>query len=396
MASIEIECPNCHLRLHVSQEFVGRKAQCRSCSAKFVIQPLSLDDSVLGWLAEGPAAEVEEPVTAPQAAAVQAAVKSAQARAAGKPRKPVDRAGESWISPAIAPPVSGSGVQLAHVDQLGAFFTFPAGSLMNDEFRTSLPRCCLCCGATNSLKVHLVVWTSKLPDRDRLRLKENSVQVHLRAEELMRLDAARLLSMLPLIPNLPAPYNLPMPYFICIRCSPIGAIMTHVRPRPDGGEECELGIASLKRAAEFYAHNCGRDDRYQSLLSLADRRTLDPWRSLPLAVQNRISHWFEKSDGEHFLSYVPDEDFAKTEAGQGGLVLTNKRLVYHKFSATREIPLTEKLELRADQADGRPLLEIASPSAQPVVLRCDTTATDAIRAILKEAGVAYTYRSFAQ
>ena len=114
---------------------------------------------------------------------------------------------------------------------------------------------------SNALNVHLVIWPSKLPDRDRMHMKDAGVHVRTTIEQLGRLSGPELLAQLPRQPNVPTPYDLPMPYYICNRCSPVGAIIAHVRPKPDGSEECELGIASLRRAAEFLAHNLGASTR---------------------------------------------------------------------------------------------------------------------------------------
>jgi hypothetical protein len=193
---------------------------------------------------------------------------------------------------------------------------------------------------------------------------------------------------------MPAPFDLPMPYFICNRCTPAGAVMTNVRHLPDGTEECELGVASLKRAADFYARNVGREQAdYQQIVDAIDARKNDPWKGLPLAVRNRLENWYRPHEGERFVCYIPDHDFAKAEAGMGGLVLSDKRMVYRKFSAQAEIRLDERVEVHAENTPDHYTVRIGRPGEKPMALHCDPSALEVIRQTLRRVGAQYTYRT---
>ena len=382
---LDIQCPSCHVRLRVPVEYLNKRARCKACGHVFVIKPPSLEDSIMEWLAE--ADEFEDasaskagetmyvpPPPRPQAPAVSA-----------PPRR------QAAVTPSVTAKMP---LRLSHVDTLGAFFLFPPSLLEDPEFRSSMPRCCLSCGVTHSLKLHLVIWSSKLADRDRTKFRVPALQGNIRTEDLVRMSGTKLLGALPRVPNMPSPFDLPMPYFICNRCSPVGAVMTHVRTSPTGQQECELGIASLRRAAEFFAHSLGRDHPdYACLAREIKRRKGDPWKALPLSVRNRLEHWLQLESGEKFICYIRDLDFAKGEAGMGGVAMTDRRIVYHKYAAQREIRLTERIELRAENTHDHYLLRIGRPGERPFVLHCEPSSTEIIRQTLRRAGAKYTYKT---
>ncbi len=393
MPTVRVRCPHCETQFRVPRVHLGRKGRCAECQAVFVLSASDLEDSVMEWLALEEIQGQAQAQAAPQAAPPVQAVRGGPATA-----RPA-------VSPARAEPArrargaptqdrSRSGMlRLAHVDAMGAFFTFPSWLLGDSAFRASLPRCCLCCGVTHGLTVHLIVWPSKLPDRDRMGLRNEFFRVSLGMEELAHLSGVQLLEVLPKVPNMPPPFDEPMPYFICHRCSPAGAIMAHVRPTNDTVDECELGIASLRRAAEFLANSLGREHPdYQCLLKEAERRRRDPWIGLPLAVRNRIAQWFSAQEGEKFLCYLRDHDFAQAEAGSGGLVVTSSRLIYHKYAGHHEIPLGQPLVLEVVHKADKFQLRITAPDCHPVTLHCDSGAVDVVRCALRGAGAHFTYR----
>lgn len=379
MAKLKQNCPNCKMEIVFDDRHLGCKARCRTCGDVFMLTPMDLEDSVAGWLLE----DVEDLTPPPPSA------KAPPVHRAAAPAPAVTRAASAGGSQAGTLPI-----KLTHVDTMGGFFIFPPSLLYDVGFRSSMPRHCLGCGSTSGLNVHLIVWSSKLPHRDRLRLKPGSAQVRILAETLVRLNGPELLDRLPRVPNMPEPFSLPMPYFVCNRCSPSGQVITHVRPVRGGGEVCELGIGCLKRASEFLAANVGRDSpEYRKLVDEDRQRRDDPWQSLPLAVRNRIAQWYTPDRGERFLAFIRDHDFAPTETGVGGLVLTNRRMIVHKYAAHREIDVHETLQLQAQRRKNYLDLHIGSETVKPVDLHCDFKAPDTLRTALKSLGAHYTYKA---
>ena len=446
MGLMAIDCPSCHARLRVPDQYINKRARCKGCGKAFIIKAPSLDDTVAEWLTEGsdhidtndsggtvgvppppkPSAAVARPAPppppAPRPVPVEPSERVVQRNAPAAPKAPppappqpappVPTEQELLGEPEAVPQTNGAakalaprmalgpsfgpkdGLRLSHVDVLGAFFVFPSMMLENPTFRASLPRCCLGCGVTQSLTAHLVMWSSKLAGHDPSVLTQHEIVTSVRAEVLHRLSADKLLAALPHVPNLPHPYQLPMPYFICTRCTPAGAIMTFVRPmREEGWEQCELGIASLKRAMEFVAHNLGREhEDYARLEQALREHKADAWRALPLPVRNRIESWYKAAPGERFLCYIRDSDFAQAESGMGGLVMTDRRIVFRKAKNQRELWMTDRLEIVADEEGGHYVLRIGRPGGNPAVLHCEPTAAELIRHNLKMMGANYTFR----
>jgi hypothetical protein len=387
MSLLKQSCPQCRLEISFDDRHLGRKARCKTCGKVFTLQPVDLEDSVAGWLLEDFNDSEDASAPRPRVRSIHEAMRpgtdgDGDAIGRARPATPADSS------------VNQSILRLSHVDTMGAFFLFPPTLLYDAEFRASMPRHCLGCGATHGLNVHLLLWAGKLPHRDRLRVKAESARVRILPEVLMRLDDQELLEKLPRVANLPEPFCLPTPYFVCNRCSPAGQVFTHVRPVIGGGEACELGIACLKRAAEFLAANVGRDsDEYRRLIAEDTQRRKDPWNELPLSVRNRISQWYRPLRGEQFVAFVRDHDFAPTETGQGGLVLTNRRMIIHKYAAHREIDFSNALQLQAQRRKNYLDLHVGSETVKPIDLHCDFQTPELLRKALKGLGAKYTYKA---
>jgi hypothetical protein len=109
----------------------------------------------------------------------------------------------------------------------------------------------------------------------------------------------------------------------------------------------------------------------------------DTWRGLPLAVRSRVRQWYQPLEGEQFLGYVPDGDFAKTEAGQAGMVLTNKRLICRKYASLVELPLSEELVVHVHTKDGQLQLNISGKSGKTANLATNSADSNRIRSLLQ-------------
>lgn len=405
---------------------MGKKGRCAVCKAVFKIadvvgEPATpeilSDESILGWLAipdeeiDRAAREAEKrkqarrmdrpatpepPVTqkpepAEETAAVDApaeTVKQSESEPESPQQAPADEApplDQPDQQPA-EPPADDVPIRLDHVDTMGAFFLFDSDLLYDEDFRTSFPQRCILCGTPRSLSVYLVVWSSKLSDRAK---KDRGMQERAPAvrklDDLGGLTGKDLLKVLGRVEHMPEPYCLPFPYYVCQSCSPLGAVVTDVHDSSDGMKEvCELGISSVPQAEQFVRHTAGTDSEvYRKLREVRQKAHGDAWLMLPLGVRNRIKQWFDQHEDERFVAYIPDADFAKAEAGTGGLVLTDQRLIYHKALANVEFPLTEDVHLEPKEKGSRLLIEISSPSAPRTVrLAAQPTYLDQLRSLL--------------
>ena len=366
MIKIQIICPGCKTALQVPDSAIGKKGRCATCSESFLIAPPveqaeeaskhAPDDTIMGWLDE--------------------AVRNAP--------DPADSMAGDMAS---LGPRRGFPIHLDHVDSMGAFFHFNSSLLYDTEFRSSFPQRCIVCGSRQSLSIHLIVWSGKLQGGNRKEQPIRRSPFVLELDTMQSLRGPDLLGQLPRVENVPEPYCLPFPYFICRKCSAVGTVVTEVHVDPEGnGEECELGISSLRQAEKFALAVCGPDDSGPKEIRRARKeRKGDPWKALPLAIRVRIQRWFTPDDGEKFVAYIPDADYSKAEAGLAGLVLTDQRLIYHKSVAQTEFPLAEHLTLTPRKAGSRTHLEIKSESGKTAKLSTQASTADDIQRLIQRA-----------
>jgi len=348
--NILVMCPGCNLKFKVPVHLIGKRARCNDCQTIFVLEAPRemLEDTVAEWLFEGavPPKPIDSAVGTP-------ARKPADAAKTGQP------AGQAPAAPVEARKVPGEPVRLERIDEMGAYFEFPAERLPDYQLRGSLPRKCIACSSPENLRVHLLVWTDRLPPRDQLRLQDAQTQVAGPLSQYEGQTLEEFLGRLPQIKMLPSPYNLPLPYYVCQDCSAVGEILTHVLAHGQK-EYCQIMIANLEIAADFLAANGGADSEdYHIVLEAWQRQKEDPWRTLSLGVRNRLSNWFQKKAGERFVEYYPDAEFAKAELGTAGVILTNQRAIYKKFAALREFDTNKPTNLRCIQGPDKWQMEIS-------------------------------------
>lgn len=357
MATIAVKCPSCGATLQVSSESIGRSGRCPGCGGVFCLGGQSvLEDNVMSWLNE------DEPAAAPPL----------DHPAPRQPARPED-----------PPPAANLPIRLGHMDDMGVFLLFEPSLLYQEEFRAAFPQRCIICNSHEHLLVHRVVWSNKLPARGKFGMRESySPAVH-SLSRLGRPTGRQLLAKLEKVESMPQPFCLPFPYYVCRGCSAVGAVVTDVR-NTGGHEECELGIFSLRVAQDLVRIWCGEDCPAYGQIHQALRESRgDTWRALPMAVRTRIRQWYRPLEGEHFLGYVADGDFAKTEAGLAGLVLTDQRVVCRKYASLVELPLSEQLTVRLHTKDGQLQLNISGKSGKTANLAASNAVSSRLRTMLQ-------------
>lgn len=354
-----IECPQCRRMFRVRQSLLGRSAKCPKCQRVFTlaVPEYHNEDEIMNWLDE--AAQSNQ---------------APDATAAGL--KVTDELRNGLNNSATAEQVMekrpAEKLHLHSISDMGGYFWFLAEMLVEEDFRTSLPKICANCLTNKELNVHLVQWPSKLPGWDALGKKEQHNQAVIKLSSLPDVKVSELLKHLPQHENLPYPYKLPFPYYVCEHCSPVGLIITNTS-FSSKAERCWLTISNLILASRLLARVCGSDnDAYRKLCKRSELVKEDHWRTLPLAVRTRISKWFKIKEGENFLDYLPDEDFSKAEAGIAGLVITDCRSVYHKYQTWREYPLNEPLTVTTKSTTAGTRVEMFSPAAGRSILKLDS------------------------
>lgn len=341
MSELVIACPTCAQKYRVSAEREGHRAQCKKCGQKFLIQkdqPID-DDTILGW--------VMDDNTADHSVLGSTSIFNG----AGSSVEPFKRPTLSRWRP-IDPPEKPR-ITFDHVDDKGAHFYFSARELRYPDIRSSFPLRCVHCLTAQDLTVHLVIWGDKLPHKDPFHIEELRTKAQGRLDQMLRAHKDRWFDQLEPMLVLPPPFCNPFPYFVCHKCESVGEVDTEVFNR-EGQDICRMIIPNIEIALMFYANNGGKGTPGYKLISDSSMRQQDEkWRRLATPVRNRIAHWYKPRNGEHFLAYFRDTDFSRAETGVSGLVVTDRRLIYKKYSTLRQFDINEggELDIKADRRD---------------------------------------------
>ena len=248
-------------------------------------------------------------------------------------------------------------LHLHSVQRLSTNFWFPVETLKDAEFRASFPQVCASCVKEKHLKVYLVSWPSKLIRSQAYGGLEPRSRSVARLDELPKIDPVEILSYLPLQEPAPSP-------MIC-RFPTTSAKAARWRTKwwerlrsPGEGERCWLSVANIEVARLFLATNCGTEDEdYYRLIGQRDIHKANTWHTLPNSIRSRLSGWYKPIAEEVFIDYLRDED-PGMEAGDAGLVITDRRLVYHKEQTWRNFPFTENLTITTESAPEGTRVEI--------------------------------------
>lgn len=262
-------------------------------------------------------------------AADQPAQEPEPARPAARPEKPDHRVPHLGIVD-----VGAYGVRLRfHVKM----FDLPG-------FRASLPMKCIAGGEGKDLIARPLPWVDKAtghfvnPGELEARYELN-VRAHQSPREVLQVMSA--------INELSAPFNQPIPYYVSRERAKDVSIHCETFGTPEG-VQCEVVIPSGPYALEWLGRVngvCGED--YERLEAEVLKFEAKAWRAIPQEVRHRLGVWFDFQAGERFLGYFNDSDFAKSEAGLAGVVLTDHRVVYCKYHHHGSFDLAEDIRLAA-------------------------------------------------
>jgi predicted Zn finger-like uncharacterized protein len=344
MNSVIVVCPHCGAKLAVSEQSIKAHVRCGRCKEKFPIVPTApkpVEDVVASWLTGEDGSGDDAPP-------------------GEDPGMDMNISGEDLLS-ATPPPAAASDspdeapatagarpdARIVKVDGQGTLIEFATNLLQQPDFRAAFPRQCIRCDARMHLRAHAVIFTPQLMDSMSLEAEHKAGELVLSNEEVQGLTNQQMLDRLPAVPNIPPPGNLPMPYWICDMCSGSGQVSGQIQVnRETGGGFCRLLIRNPRRALGFIDSAVGNGiEGYQLVKDRADQLAENPWDNLAEVVQHRIQQWFQPRPGEQFLSYTPDRDYARTEDGMAGVLVTNQRLLAHYSRRHREALVTEALEL---------------------------------------------------
>lgn len=229
---------------------------------------------------------------------------------------------------------------IQEVSQAGVRVAFDSSWLDHLGFRCSVPVRGIFNGTTqrDQLVARPFIWLDRAPN-----LFPSAAEAEMRYQQhlLENWTIRDVIEAIGLIEGMPRPFCYPMPYYIdqehlnlSIQCS------TYLRP--DGGITCMVLVPNPQVALEWVRNVNGVWAPEYELLEheLAIMRS-DNWAALPEQIRQRLSVWCRFRPREHFLLYIRDADLTVRDAGLGGLVLTDQRLIYHKFHHLSQIDLQE-------------------------------------------------------
>lgn len=361
-----VRCPACSQKYRVSRATVGQKARCKKCQTSFRIgaEPALDDDTIVAWvMSDGD----------PGSGSVMGSTSLFPVSAA-----PAEERVEEPRPRTVSPPA----VRLVRIDDRGAEFAFRVAALASEELRNSFPRKCVGCTTREHLEIHLIYWPEKMTGVDPARWQAREDHPVARLDGFPDPEDKSVLAHLPTLRDVAPPFHLPFPVFACRFCHVSKEVEGHV-VYEGGHAVCHLLIASLPIAVEFYRRNGGRDTpEYHRLVEARDTRR-DPWRELDAETRHRISQWFEPKGGEKFVRLFRDAEFGVTDMAHGGIVLTDRRLVFKKYAAHRDYRLDEpcRLEIRP-QAD-HVVFQLLEEGHRPAIFMLDRRSADDLTSRLR-------------
>jgi len=222
-------------------------------------------------------------------------------------------------------------LRLVEVKAHGVLIAFNAQLLKRAAFRASLPMACLACAEQEleQLVARPLIWTDRLTDHSHATSHVAArYELPARSHPAPREMAA---AMRP-IDEMPPPYNHPVPYYVCKRCASHVQVQAHTVAHGQG-TFCEATIPSPLVALQWLGNVngiCG-DDYLELESHCAASGGDEAWDALPEQIRGRLAGWYQPVDGERFVLYLKDGDYPKSDAGLGGLIVTDQRLVYSKY-----------------------------------------------------------------
>jgi len=306
-----------------------------------------------------PAPAAQKPQPAPRSAAP--AVAPAQAQAA-----PVQQGEQAHDYPGeLFPQSHRPHLVVQDISQSGVVLAFDSCWLEHAGFRASLPMRCIFTGEAD--KTQLIAKPLAFIDRSQCKVR-NPREVE-RNHEIYVTEKMRtrdLLKMMGLIENLPQPFNRAMPYFTHRRKSS-DCLTCQTRKRSDGGITCEVTVPEGDYALHWLAAVngvCGEE--YELLQRDVGLLGNDAWAALSDTCRQRIGAWAKFGRGEAFRLYLNDAEFGKADEGLAGVIVTDKRLVYHKYHHEGEVELAKPITLHIAKQEtmARISLEVAGKRAK--------------------------------
>lgn len=235
------------------------------------------------------------------------------------------------------------------VSQQGVTLQFDSIWLQHDGFRLSMPVQCAFCGSfqRQDLSARPMVFAEQAYDQTRT--PQQIEQGHIQSMRLAHPEG--LLAAMGTLSAMKRGFESPMPYYSCSKH--MGSLLRcQSEERVEGGVTCEVVIphgATALRWLERVNGVCGPETSLleRDLAALSS----DAWQNLTESCRQRLAVWCAFDAGERFQHYFLDADLARADAGLAGLVITDQRLIYHKYHHHGQARLDDEATLLIQRDD---------------------------------------------
>jgi hypothetical protein len=228
-------------------------------------------------------------------------------------------------------------LMVKEVFQQGVSFCFDSIWVVHDGFRAAMPVACAFCGEGERKK--LVSKPMAFLDRAMDKNKTAREIEHDHEHGVRDRGPGDLLHITGRITGMLKPFDSPVLYYTCpnhrqqaLECGTVD--------RGDGGVTCEVLVPHRPTALAWLARVngvCGPE--YALLERDVTAMTNEAWDDLPENCRQRLAVWCKFAPGERFRDYLPDADLARHDVGLAGVVITDDRLIYHKYRLFGEVRL---------------------------------------------------------
>ena len=409
-----IDCPGCGAELRVPNKAAGRAARCPTCSLKFTIPSTRdmLEETASHWIEEDfdPSGEVaddlaESSVDETTTASVMAeesddgpAVGDSSTVTATVALSPAPPMGPPSVEPAAEVPQPDSQVATAVEDtaktttpppppailmsresrdyptalcrtevcpylvvhdcsQSGVLLGFDARWMAHEAFRVSMPVCCAFSGHRQGgdLYARPMVFLDQYRGDD---LSTHAMETRYEQRLMSQQHPRELLLATGILDEMNTPFGEPPIYFVSGKSS--GHSLSCHTSNESGTLVCKVLVPDPKVAMEWLARvngMCGSE--YEILAADVVSIGSETWLQLPVECRERLAVWCNFEPREQFRIYLNDADFTTKDIGLAGVVVTDRRLIYHKYHHSGSISLDQeaRLHIRAENNAARLTLE---------------------------------------
>jgi len=359
----EVRCPRCRRPLGVPAGAAGLRARCPACHATFVVPRPDdlLEETVSSWLEQDVNPVIERRNRIERELADGRGTRSrlqprhmewgeedpAAQRAAPQTAAKTPPASEEPITPpaaeALAAETDRPWLALTQVRESGIDLAFDSRWLADPAFQLAMPMRCAWTGEEDPalLRARPMVFAdqAKLSRRRAAELAcrlEHHV-VNNQSPEGLR-DAIGPLK------GLPAPFNAPVLWYVSGKAAGKTLPVRTSRQMREAGPEthCLVRVPDPRTALEWVGRVNGHCSRvYGELAQRIGEMGNRAWDRLADTTRLRLESWLHFQPSERFLCYLNEANFDSDDPGWAGVVLTDRRFIFHKYQRHVEVALGE-------------------------------------------------------